>query len=154
MNKFWYGISATVVLCVVGLFSYAEPIEAPKPFVAEQINFGIIFPGKVVNVVDGDTVDVEIRRVIRIRMLDCWAPESRTRDLAEKKEGLAAKDALTKVISGRNVIVQVPIDRDAKFGESMSMGRVLARIIDEENNTDYSKYMVTNGFATKEKEDD
>jgi len=154
MNKFWYGISVTFVLCVVGVFSHAEPIDAPKPFVSEQVNFGIIFPGKVINVVDGDTVDVEVRRVIRIRMLDCWAPESRTKDLAEKKEGLEAKAELAKIISGRKVVVQVPIGRDARFGESMTFDRVLGRIIDEETRLDYSKYMVQHGFATKNKEKD
>ncbi|MCA9313846.1 thermonuclease family protein, partial [Candidatus Saccharibacteria bacterium] len=126
-------------------------VEAVKPTETTDINFGIIFPGKVVNVVDGDTVDVEVRRVVRIRMLDCWAPESRTRDLAEKKEGLKAKDALQKVLYGRDVIVQVPIESDARFGEAMSMSRVLGRVIDRHTKVDYSEYMVKNGYASKTK---
>ena len=50
-------------------------------------------------VVDGDTVDVDIDlgfgvwlRKERVRMYGIDTPESRTRDLVEKKYGLAAKD--------------------------------------------------------------
>ena len=28
-------------------------------------------------VIDGDTIDVRVSRVIRVRLLDCWAPETR-----------------------------------------------------------------------------
>ena len=54
---------------------------------------------KVIRVVDGDTVDVNIdlgfgvwlhKERVRIQGID--TPESRTRDLAEKKLGLAAKE--------------------------------------------------------------
>ena len=58
---------------------------------------------KVVRVVDGDTVDVDIDlgfgvwlRKSRIRLLGVDTPESRTRDLVEKKYGLAAKAFLKK----------------------------------------------------------
>ena len=68
-----------------------------------------VYRGKLERVVDGDTVDalidvgfdIWIRKRIRFSGLDAW--ESRTRDLDEKKKGLAAKervkDLLTKVSS-------------------------------------------------------
>ena len=53
---------------------------------------------KIVKVIDGDTVDVDIDLVFgvwlkkqRIRFYGIDTPESRTRDLEEKKYGLAAK---------------------------------------------------------------
>ena len=58
---------------------------------------------KLLRVIDGDTVDVDIDlgfgvwlRKQRIRMYGIDTPESRTRDLEEKKYGLAAKEFLQK----------------------------------------------------------
>ena len=52
---------------------------------------GFTTKAKVVNVVDGDTVDVVIERRGRVRLQDCWCPENRTRDIVEKKKGIAAR---------------------------------------------------------------
>lgn len=112
--------------------------------------FGLTFGGKVTRVLDGDTLEVEVRRTVRIRLLDCWAPETRTRDLEEKQRGLAAKRALTELVHGAEVVVEVPIEGDAKFGDAMSMGRVLGRVRLE--GADVSEVMVSAGHATKEKE--
>ena len=56
-----------------------------------------IYRGQLERVVDGDTIDALIdlgfntwvKRRIRYKGIDTW--ESRTRDLEEKKKGLAAK---------------------------------------------------------------
>ncbi len=56
------------------------------------------YKAEVTRVVDGDTIDVEldlgfsILMRARVRLLGIDTPESRTRDLEEKKRGLAAKD--------------------------------------------------------------
>ena len=59
---------------------------------------------KMVKVVDGDTVDVDIDlgfgvwlRKQRIRLYGIDTPESRTSDDVEKVYGLAAKDFLSKM---------------------------------------------------------
>lgn len=55
-------------------------------------------------IVDGDTVDVtidlgfDILHKTRVRLYGIDAPESRTRDLEEKKRGLDAKERLTELI--------------------------------------------------------
>ena len=55
-------------------------------------------------VVDGDTIDVTIDlgfsvwKKMRVRMEGINTPESRTRDLEEKKRGLAAKDRLIELL--------------------------------------------------------
>ena len=55
---------------------------------------------ELIRVIDGDTIDayidlgfsVKVKK--RIRLAGINTPESRTRDLEEKKRGLAAKDRL------------------------------------------------------------
>ncbi len=58
---------------------------------------------KIVRVVDGDTVDVDVdlgwstfRCGERIRLYGVDTPECRTRDAQEKQAGLAAKDYVTR----------------------------------------------------------
>ena len=66
------------------------------------------YDAKIVRVIDGDTIDalidlgfsVLIKK--RIRMSGINAPESRTRDLAEKKLGLAAKERLQNILNDNN----------------------------------------------------
>ena len=69
---------------------------------------------KLVKVVDGDTIDVDIDlgfgvwlRKQRIRMYGIDTPESRTRDLEEKRYGLAAKEFVKQFVKGdkRNMVL-------------------------------------------------
>jgi hypothetical protein len=56
------------------------------------------YTGKVLRVVDGDTVDLmvdlgfSVHHKIRVRLYGINTPESRTKDLAEKAMGLKAKE--------------------------------------------------------------
>ncbi len=59
-------------------------------------------------VVDGDTIDATIDlgfdtwKKTRIRFYGINTPESRTRDLEEKKRGLAAKDRLIEILKAND----------------------------------------------------
>ena len=59
-------------------------------------------------VIDGDTVDATIDlgfdtwKKTRIRFYGINTPESRTRDLEEKKRGLAAKDRLIEILKAND----------------------------------------------------
>lgn len=78
----------------------------------------------VVKIIDGDTVDVDIdlgfgvwMRKQRIRMYGIDTPESRTRDLEEKKYGLAAKDFLTGLLDDEGgIVLKTHKDGKGKFG--------------------------------------
>ena len=77
---------------------------------------------KVVKVVDGDTVDVDIDlgfglwlKKQRIRLYGIDTPESRTRDKVEKRFGLKAKDYLTKRLE-EGAILKTRLDKRGKFG--------------------------------------
>jgi len=59
---------------------------------------------KVIKVVDGDTVDVmldlgfDIHIKCRVRLMGIDAPETRTKDKAEKKRGMASKARLKDLL--------------------------------------------------------
>lgn len=87
---------------------------------------------KVLRVVDGDTVDVDIDlgfgvmlKDERVRIMGIDTPESRTRDKVEKKFGLASKERLKQLIGGKSgPILKTQINKD---GEDMKgkFGRIL-----------------------------
>ena len=106
---------------------------------------GIRFPALVTRVIDGDTIEVSINRTIRIRLLDCWAPETRTTDDAEKALGIAALNYLTLLAISRECVVDVPIEGAAKFGDSMTFGRVLGHV--SVDGVDLAEQMVRSGHA-------
>ena len=79
---------------------------------------------RIVRVVDGDTVDVDIDlgfdmwlKKQRIRLYGVDTPESRTRDLVEKKYGLAAKSFVESHLPvGSKQTLQTKLDDRGKFG--------------------------------------
>ena len=77
---------------------------------------------KLLRVIDGDTVDVDIDlgfgvwlRKQRIRLYGIDTPESRTRDLVEKKYGLAAKEFLVKWTGAGELKIKTHKDAKGKF---------------------------------------
>ena len=97
-------------------------------------------------VVDGDTVDItldlgfDILYNNRIRLLGIDTPESRTRDLEEKKLGLAAKERVRELCPvGSTVTVKTTKDGRGKFG------RILGEIYVGDVNV--NKLLVEEGHA-------
>ena len=110
----------------------------------------------VTNVVDGDTVDVEIRRTIRVRLIDCWAPETHMDDRLpkeqqadEKKAGLKSKEALKELCLGESVVVQIPTSENLMKATTMS--RALGNVWLEGDDESLSEKQVKSGNATREK---
>ena len=87
---------------------------------------------KVLKIVDGDTVDVDIDlgfgivlKNERVRIMGIDTPESRTRDKVEKQFGLAAKKRLKEMLDNKSgPILKTQIN---KKGEDMKgkFGRIL-----------------------------
>ena len=81
------------------------------------------FKCKLVRVVDGDTVDIDIDlgfgvwlRKQRIRMYGIDTPESRTSDDVEKIYGLAAKEFLVKWTNSGDLSLKTFKDGKGKYG--------------------------------------
>jgi micrococcal nuclease len=105
---------------------------------------------KILKVVDGDTVDVDIdlgfgiwQKDERVRIMGIDTPESRTRDKVEKKFGLASKEKL-KSLLGKTGILKTQIN---KKGEDMKgkFGRILGDFLVDGKKV--SKILCEEGFA-------
>lgn len=112
-------------------------------------------PAKVVSVYDGDTATLEFNIKANVRLLDCWAPEIRSRNAEEKKKGLASKEYLESLLKTNDeVYVRIPFD--GNLSNSLSLSRILGNVykdIDGDGVKDnISEVMVKKGYATKTKE--
>ena len=99
---------------------------------------------KILRVVDGDTVDIDIdlgfgiwMHKERVRMMGIDTPESRTRDKVEKAFGLASKDRLKELLPiGSIQHLKTEIDRSGEDKKG-KFGRILGDfIVDEKRCTD------------------
>ena len=86
------------------------------------------YNAKCVYIVDGDTIDADIdlgfgvKIKKRIRLAGINAPESRTRNLVEKKLGVAAKERLKEMLDGAANCFELESTELGKYG------RVLGRL--------------------------
>ena len=90
--------------------------------------FGWTTYGRVVRVVDGDTVDVEIRRIVRVRLDDVYASEIRTKDLKEKARGFLHKKYLEDKILRKYVKLFIPTKGSIDIKQFLTLDRVVGRI--------------------------
>jgi len=103
---------------------------------------------RVLEVIDGDTIDAEIdlgfdiSHKIRIRLHGINTPETRTRNKEEKAKGLAAKARLKELIEGKIVFVETVKDVTEKYG------RFLA-IIHDKDNININKLLISEGHAVQ-----
>ena len=114
-----------------------------------------IYRAKLERVVDGDTIDalidvgfdIWIKKRIRYKGIDTW--ESRTRDLNEKKLGLAAKarnKELLESVSNKSGYFRIKSYGTGKYG------RVLADVYIQDNdgnNIWVNNTLITEGHAYK-----
>ena len=116
------------------------------------------YRAKLIKVVDGDTVDVDIDlgfgvwlKDERVRIMGIDTPESRTRDKVEKVFGLAAKERLKELL-GPNPILKTFA---AKDGEDMKgkFGRILGDFYvyygKEDRECRVTEIMIKEGHAVK-----
>ena len=105
-----------------------------------------IYRGKLDRVIDGDTIDamidvgfdIWVKKRIRYMGMDAW--ESRTRDLEEKKKGLAAKDYVNQM-APVGTKVTVITHKEGKYG------RILAEVFIE---TEPNEWKCINTLLTEE----
>ena len=104
---------------------------------------------KVLKVVDGDTIDVDIDLGFnityyqRVRLAGIDTPESRTTDKKEKALGLEVKDRLKKAIdAATNVVIKTE-----KPDSSEKYGRILGWIFLDDNKVSINQTLIDEGYA-------
>ena len=110
-------------------------------------------------VVDGDTIDVTIDlgfsvwKKMRVRMEGINTPESRTRDLEEKKRGLAAKDRLKSILEFNDNECILKVSGVGKYGRALATVLVesLSPLNGEDGITliDVNKQLIEEGHAVE-----
>ena len=118
---------------------------------------------KILRVVDGDTVDIDIDLGFgiwvhkeRVRMMGIDTPESRTRDLVEKQFGLASKVRLKELLPAGSIqILKTEIDKSGEDKKG-KFGRVLGDFLIERNvsgsyeqNVRVTSIMIEEGHGVK-----
>ena len=104
---------------------------------------------KVLKVVDGDTIDVDldlgfdISFTQRVRLAGIDTPESRTTDKYEKTLGLEVKDKLKKAVEAAKVIVI----RTEKPDSTEKYGRILGWVFLDDNPVSINQTLIDEGFA-------
>jgi len=92
------------------------------------------YRSNLIKIIDGDTIDVDldlgfavILKKQRIRLYGINTPESRTRDLEEKRYGLAAKARLRELLEDADTItVKTAIDKKARGKYGRILGTIYA----------------------------
>lgn len=104
---------------------------------------------KVTNVVDGDTIDVEIDLGFdisfssRVRLAGIDTPESRTTNKAEKVLGLEAKEYVKSKIKDAKVVVI----KTEKMDSSEKYGRILGWLFLDGSKVSVNEQMIADGYA-------
>jgi micrococcal nuclease len=104
---------------------------------------------KVTNVVDGDTIDVEIDLGFdisfssRVRLAGIDTPESRTTNKAEKVLGLEAKEYVkSKIKDAKDVVIKTE-----KMDSSEKYGRILGWLFLDGSKVSVNEQMIADGYA-------
>ena len=108
-------------------------------------------------VVDGDTIDVDINLGFntwinneRVRLYGIDAPESRTRDLEEKKFGLYAKSVVDKYLPvGSKQVLVTHLDKVGKFGRILGEFRIYDG--EQDRQTTINEYMIRKSIGVEYK---
>ena len=111
---------------------------------------------KILKVIDGDTIDVDIDLGFgvwlhkeRVRMMGIDTPESRTRDLEEKKFGLLSKEYVENYleVGSKSKMICKSYDAKGKFGRILGDFAIYDTVTDSERHL--TEMMISNGYGVK-----
>ena len=116
------------------------------------------YHAKVVEVVDGDTIVIDIDLGFdikltnqKVRLLGVDTPESRTSDKIEKVFGLASKEYVKKFVKEceDQVIIRTHISDDVDENGREKFGRLLGEIVNPKTRKVLNEELISNNYAVK-----
>jgi endonuclease YncB( thermonuclease family) len=105
---------SSACLCLT-LVAFTTQASEPPPL-------GVTSRGKVVRVVDGDTLDVEVTYKVRVRLDSCWAPEKNT------EKGKKAHEDLDVLALGKPCVMHIPTAEARSLADVLTLGRVVGSV--------------------------
>ena len=105
------------------------------------------YKAKLIRVIDGDTIDcyidlgfnVTLKERVRLKGID--TPETRTRDLDEKKKGLAAKQRVIDLFENVSEFIVITEIHKGKYG------RILGTIMLPDHKISLNEMLLKEGHA-------
>lgn len=97
----------------------------------------IVIPGKVIRVIDSDSIVVNVTFELTVRLLDCYAPELKSKVKEEKELALAGKRYLYSVLfkekvgdwpEGKEVLIEIPFPYNGRISDLFTFGRILGNL--------------------------
>jgi micrococcal nuclease len=116
------------------------------------------YHAKVVEVVDGDTIVIDIDLGFdikltnqKVRLLGIDTPESRTSDKIEKIFGLASKVYVKKFVKDceDTVIIRTHLSDDVDGNGREKFGRLLGEIVNPKTRKVLNEELISNNYAVK-----
>lgn len=96
---------------------------------------------------DGDTISITMELPMRIRIRDCWAPETNKGPEHSRVMGRKAAEYMRDMLpEGTRIIVDVPTEEAVGLQSVMSFGRVAADVYLEDGR-DVSYLLCQDGHA-------
>jgi endonuclease YncB( thermonuclease family) len=126
---------ATWWIALIAVLCYAAAEKQPKP--------SITLPCEVVSVHDGDTLTVDVKVRMNVRLLDCWAKE------LNEPGGTKARDRLRELAAGEDEVIEIPLAGKQSLSDVLTLDRVLGRVW--VNGKDVGDVLVKERLATREK---
>ena len=117
-----------------------------NPFCVIQPRPGLSARCRIIEVYDGDTLTVELRIPVRVRLLDCWAPELRD------PGGIESRDHLDELAALQDGTLWVPWDHARRAGDVWSFDRILGHVWVDGYDKPVSELQVDAGHATVERQ--
>ena len=141
-----------VLVCDTSARLQAKAPQHPDTYVRSTAPpQGLSLPAKVIRNHDGDTLTVEIRLVVNVRLCgdggqkQCWAPE-----LIEPM-GKESQKSLQSYVVGKHGTLFVPIGNASNLSNLLTLGRVLGDFWVDGEDESVSERQVRTGMASSTK---
>lgn len=157
---FFNKIILTLLSVVVSVVYTCSTFQNSRNPTSKPPSTGLVYGGTVTKVIDGDTLVVEVKQTFKIRLLNCWCAESRKdprlpkdQQSEQKQKGLEAKQVLESLALGKEVVVQIPTDRNGDISKSITLDRFLGNVWLDNDHENLSQKMVELGVAYSTKDE-
>jgi len=131
-----------LILCIMDIACFSQ---------AANPQAKIVVPCRIVEVVDGDTLTIEAKIRIRVRMKDCWADELHSHYPELRAKAQQSKEHLASIALNRNGLLQIDLNGVDRLDKLFSFGRIIGNVYLNNQTKTLAQRQVDAGYATATK---